>query len=830
MNGFAPRPLALLIACLFVGSPMVVMAADAEADMAAAADPVPGLRAERKFNVQAKKRNGKRLPFGADYSVAPKENEDFPLFIVADHLDGRAGDLTEAEGKVELRKAGTLLFADHALYRPATDEVDATGNVVLMQDGGEIRTPHLRMRLSEQIGVAEDADYRLAISVSNRFYAGQEMFASASTSSSSTSSMPMMINVPNNYGLPTKLKEPRVVEGSGHADRIDFTGENQMMLTQATYSTCKPDDPDWYVKANELSLDLDSSDGTAQNASIWFKGMPILYSPVASFPLGSQRRSGILNPFFSTSSKNGLDITAPLYWNVAPNYDLTLYPRYLSKRGTQLGGDARYLDYNFQGFARFEYMPNDEVLDRQRFAYRFEHRHDLGEGLSASIKLNGVSDNTYWQDMSSRLLQTSQTQLPKQAMLSYAPSSWLQTSLQVLHYQTLQPDPTTVIAKPYFLEPQLNVIGYRPDVLAGMDFNLVAQMTRFTHQDASKVYGDRFVMYPQLSLPIVEPGYQITPKIGLHFTSYNLQNQTLGQPTSFNRALPTFSLDTKLVFERETEWLGKGAIQTLEPRLYYVRIPYRDQSNFPVFDSGLTDFNFSQIFSENRYAGFDRINDANQMTAALVTRMLDAETGIERFKAMFGQRYYFSPQRVTIPGETTRQADFSNLVTAVNGLILPKTYADMAWEYNYNDGRTERFAAGARYQPEFGKVFSASYRYTRNPLSATPTVDQIDLAGQWPLGGGYYGVGRYNYSLRDGKILEAIGGVEYISGCWAARVVAQRLGALSGSPNTTLFFQLEFNDFGDVGSNPIGQLRRSVPGYGKINELFGTENSQLITQ
>ncbi|HEX5675013.1 MAG TPA: LPS assembly protein LptD, partial [Azonexus sp.] len=289
-------------------------------------------------------------------------------------------------------------------------------------------------------------------------------------------------------------------------------------------------------------------------------------------------------------------------------------------------------------------------------------------------------------------------------------------------------------------------------------------------------------------------------------------------------------------------------IQTMEPRLYYVYIPYRDQSNIPLFDSAQADFNFAQIFSENRFSGYDRINDANQLTAAVTTRFLDGATGTERFKAMVGQRYYFNQSRVglnytplgsPIVPVGDQQQGYSNLLAAATGLILPKTYADVAWDYNYRDGYSDRIAAGIRYQPELAKVISAGYRYTRDPNFDITQVNQIDITGQWPLTSRLYAVGRYNWSFLGkqtvgdpspgGQLLEAIAGFEYNAGCWAARVVAQRLAALSGSPNTTLFLQLELTDFGSVGSNPISLLRRSIPGYGKTNEL-NTSSSLLTTQ
>lgn len=842
MTGFPRRPIACFVCCL-LGLP-TGHAADESLPPTALQEPLSSastveplevspqdrgtkLRIERKFNVLGKKGTAKIYPVGIEYPVDLKAGDVYPLFIQSDKATGRVGEQSEGTGSVVMRRQGAQLYADSIIYHDADDEIDATGHVRLLQEGAEIDSPHLKIKLSEQVGFADDATYRLASKVKNRLYVPQQTTAVATTNAN-VSGAPLMLNVPDSYGLPTKLIDKRIMEGNGSAERIDFEGENQMRMTRSTFTTCKPDSIDWYLKSQDMELDYDRNEGDARNASIWFKDVPILYSPVVLFPLSSERKSGFLHPHFSTSTKSGLDFALPYYFNIAPNYDLTLAPRYMSKRGTQLGADARYLDYNFQGFTRLEYLPNDDELGRKRYGYQVYHQQNFGYGLSGLINWNGVSDDMYWQDMSSRLLQTSQTQLPRQAVLSYAPAPWLQTSLQMLRYQTLQTDSTTTITRPYFLEPQLNIIGFKPDFYK-TDVALVGQFSRFTNLDPAKVQGDRMVLYPQVSIPFISTAFQVTPKFGLHMTSYALNHQTDGQPTSLNRALPTFTLDSTVSLERDANLFGKGFIQTLEPRLYYVRIPYKDQSQYPIFDSGLSDFNFAQIFAENRYSGYDRINDANQLTAGLTSRLLDATTGVERFKAMIGQRYYFSPQKVAISGETTRQADFSNFVAAATGLVANKTYADAAWEYDYKNAQTDRFSIGGRYQPDYGRVVSASYRYTRDPLSALAAIEQIDLAGQWPISGKWYAVGRYNYSLRDNKALESIGGFEYNAGCWALRVVMQRLAAISGVPNTSLFVQLELNDFGSIGSSPLGLLRRSVPGYGKTNELPDS-GSLLSTQ
>lgn len=847
MTGFARRPLAVFVCCMFAAVPALHAAPEADVLLLAAASlrqkpeavPATGgetaddawplrLRNERRFNVMG----GKRAPLapgvGVPYPPQLAKDDVYPLFIIADRLEGRTEVVAEATGEVELRRAGSLIYGDKMVYWPLDDEVEATGSVRMLQEGQEVNTPHLRMQLSEQVGFAEQADFFIVRQVASKFYRPPLVVATASNSNAVTSGAPMMLNVPHSYGLPTVAPERRPSIASGTAARVEFEGENQTRLLDTTYSTCKPGATDWYMRASEVHLDYDRDVGDAKNAVFWFKDVPIFYTPAATFSLNHERKSGVLHPFFATSTRDGLDLTIPYYWNIAPNYDATFYPRYMSKRGFQLGAEAQYLDFNYRGTARVEYMPYDQMAERERYAYLFQHQQNLGRGFSATVNYNRVSDDFYWQDLSSRLLQTTQVQLPQQFVLGYTPAPWLQTNLQVQRFQTLQTDPSNPVAIPYFLEPQLNLIGFKPD-LFGTDFTLLGQFSKFS--STTQVQGNRLVVYPQLSLPVVHPAFNFIPKIGVHATQYALTDQpTASDPTSISRVMPTFTLDSNLIFERDTNLLGNAFIQTLEPRLYYVNIPYRDQSNIPVFDTYQSDFNFAQIFAENRYSGFDRINDANQLTAALTTRLLDSGTGVEKLRAMIGQRYYLSESKVTLPGQSPQPQGYSNLISAFSGLVLPKTYADVAWEYNYRDSVNERFSMGMRYQPELGKVISAGYRYNRDSVTNLPSVDQIDIAGQWPLSANLYAVGRYNYSfLGSNQLLEGIAGFEYNAGCWALRAVVQRLEAIAGSPNTSLFLQLELTDFGSVGSNPISLLRRSIPGYGKTNELT-TSSSLLTTQ
>jgi len=811
-------------------------------DGASAAVPDDGLklRGDRRFNVLGKKGQAAPVPVGVPYPASLRKSDAYPLFIRADRMEGRSEEVSEASGDVELRKAGTQVYGDRMTYWPLDDEIEATsGNRVrLLQEGQEFTTPHLRLKLSEQVGFAESADYLMVRDVASKVYGLTAVPATASTSNVAiAASSAMVTNIPASYGLPTTNPPSRPSLASGTAERAEFEGENQILLSGATFSTCKPGQTDWYLSASRMHLDYDRGVGNASNAALWFKDVPIFYTPAATFPLNSQRQSGFLSPLAAASTRTGFDLTVPYYWNIAPNYDVTFFPRYMSKRGGQIGIEARYLDYNVPapgGSYKAEYMPHDQQTDSARWGYSVVHAQNLGRGFAANVNWNAVSDDFYWQDMSSRLSQTSQVQLPQNVTLNYAPLPGLQSNLIFQRFQTLQTDPASPVLPPYFMEPQMNVLGFKSDVL-GMDFGLLGQYTRFTVTPQSRLInairpeGDRAFIYPQLSLPFVHPAYTLIPKIGVQATQYAI-TPPVGESYNLTRTLPVFSVDSSLNFERDTELLGKGFIQTLEPRLYYVNIPYRNQDAYPVFDTYINDFNFTQVFTENRYSGFDRLNDANQMTAAVSTRMLDAETGVERFKALVGQRYYFTAPRVLLPGEAPIPQGWSNLLMAFNGLVMPKTYAQANWEYNYRDAVNERLSVGMRYQPEMTKALSASYRFARNPLDQkTAQTDQFDIAGQWPLTSRLYLVGRYNFSLKDSQLLEAIAGFEYNAGCWAFRAVGQRLEAISGEPNNAIFLQLELSDFASIGNNPISLLRRSIPGYGKSNEL-PTSSALLMPQ
>ena len=784
----APKPASLPVAAQPVTSP-----SRPEYETAAAAAAPPQVSGERLPPTYSAHVNAGRLPAPPGYQKVPHDPDaKAPIYITADKLNGTTDQTIVAEGNVELQQRDMTLNADKVTYWQLDEDAEAEGNVVLTRPDARISGPKARVNLGDSEGYFEQPAYTVQREAVMQQPMRQDVV-------STTPLHPGMLNVMASQRVTTT--------GSGKAERVDLEGEGQYRFTNATYSTCPAgDNQDWYAQVSDLKLDYDREVGDGRSAKVYFKGVPFLYTPVMSFSLNNQRKSGLLPATFGTNTKVGVQYYQPYYWNIAPNMDATITSRLMSKRGLQLNGELRYLDYNYYGTSRFEYLPTDNATNETRYAYSVLHNQNLGNGFSGSLNLNGVSDPTYFTDLSTRISSTSQVNLLRQGTLNYA-ASWWSSSLVLEKYQTLQIPNQPPVAIPYASLPRITLNAARPDLGGNLAFNLQGEYVSFAHP--TQVEGQRMVLYPQLSLPLQTASFYVTPKVGVHGTSYSLDRQAVGQPDSITRTLPIFSVDSGVTFERDMQWRDSTYTQTLEPRLYYVYIPNRDQSNIPVFDTAQADFNFAQIFSENRYVGKDRIGDANQLTAAVTSRLIDPDSGVELVRGMLGQRYYFADQHVTLPGEVARTGRKADILAAVTGLVAPKTYIDTGWQYNPNASQTERFNIMTRYQPEIGKVMNAGYRYTRDLLG------QVDISGQWPFGGGWTALGRYNFSTKDNRLIEAVAGFEYNAGCWAVRGLLQRLSTTAQSETTSFFIQLELSGFSNIGSNPAEVLRRTVPGYSR---------------
>src|SRR5437588_1004663 len=601
----------------------------------------------------------------------------------------------------------------------------------------------------------------------------------------------------------------------GGAERMEFLGKNKYRLITARFTTCQPGQDDWFLEASEIELDYDADEGRADHPRLRFFNHTLFAFPRATFPLENRRRSGMLTPYYSQTSQRGLEFGIPYYWNIAPERDATFTPVWMARRGFQLKSDLRYLERPYAGEFRYEILPHDPVFGATRTGLSWQHVQTFRPGLTGNVDFNKVSDDRYFVDLASQVKQVSVGNLPQDAYVtrtgSLPAAGTYSTQVRVQKFQTLQ-DPLAPIVPPYHRVPQLNATASYNDLAGRFDTSLPGEYVRFVHPPMGE--GSRSSFNPVLSMPRIAPGWFVTPKTGLRYAGYQLDQSTAGEPNNPAVAVPWASLDSGLVFERSTSLSGRSLTQTLEPRLFYVYAPYHNQDHIPVFDTALADFNYPQLFTENRFVGGDRFGDANQATLAVTTRFLQAD-GQELLRGTLGQRYYFRSERVALAeGSTLRVARESDVLASIGGRLQQRLTFDATTQYNPYDHRVERYSIGMRYAPQVAKVFNASYRFQRDLLR------QLDLSGQWPVAAGWYAVGRYNYSFFDRRLLEGLAGAEYNAGCWVFRFVVQRLQAASQVTSTALIFQLEFTGVGQIGTAEAVQLlRRDVPGYSVINRV-----------
>ena len=716
-----------------------------------------------------------------------------PTFLYGDRTSGRTDLETVLEGDAVLRRGDTVIRADRLEHYQPEDLAKARGHVRINRAGNVFEGPQLELKIDAVEGFFLQPSYQLLQNSAH-----------------------------------------------GEAERVDFLDDKRVVITNASYTTCRrlPGPswvPDWILRAASLNLDQDEDTGTAQGAVLSFKGVPILPVPYLSFPLSGARKSGILPPTIGVDSVNGAELTLPYYWNIAPNRDATLSPTLMSKRGLDLAAEFRYLENSYAGAVKGSILPNDLLRSSTRWSLNTAHQGRLDTGLAMvgpvglNISLARVSDDNYWRDFTRENTALTQRLLANDASVAWARGNF-SASLRTLKWQTLQ-DVASPITPPYDRLPQL-VGRYARSNVNGFDFSTEADYTQFQADSAltGQPNARRSFAMAQVSRPWQAPGWFVKPKVQLHATSYEFDAPLANGAMSASRVVPTFSLDSGLVFEREASYFGRAFLQTLEPRLYYVATPFRDQSLLPNYDSGANDFNFATIFTENAFVGNDRISDNSLVTFGLTTRLLDPQTGAEAARFGVAQRFRFSDQNVTLPGGAPETAGFSDILLGATVNWSPKWTVDSTVQFNPRTEQSTRATLGARYSPGNYRVVSAAYRFQRD------ASEQIDIGWQWPLNdlwgdrgqelgvgrgqgdGRWYSVGRLNYSLADQKLVDAVVGLEYDAGCWLGRIVLQQLQTGVSTPTSSILFQLEFVGFARVGSNPLKTLKDNIPRYQYLRE------------
>ena len=689
--------------------------------------------------------------------------------IESDRMRHDAGSGSTAfQGDVTLERADQWLRSDELLYRQMEERIDARGDLFYGEDGLRLFADQGYLLLRQDRGELDGARYLVPESLS---------------------------------------------QGSAH--RIELRDADVVRLSGATYSTCEPGNEFWQLRVDRLRLNRETGVGEAWNARMAIHGTPVAYVPYMNFPIDDRRKTGLLPPTFRESTRTGTDFTQPYYWNIAPNRDATVSPRYMSRRGFMLDGEFRYLENRHSGEFRGAYLPDDNVRDEDRWGLSIQQRARLARSVNASLDFNRVSDEDYFRDFGSSFDQSSVTFLRSRAEVAHREGN-LTTTARADWFQTLAPE-IPARGRPYERLPQVRV-RYTPWRAAlgpvDLDYRLDAEAVRFDHpQSRLRDTGTRLDVTPRLALPYERQAGYITPSIALRHTQYDLDRVESDGDEVFSRTTPIASLDTGLYLERHFRAFRRPLRQTLEPRLYYLYVPSREQSDIPRFDTTRAEPSLFQFFSENRFTGADRVGDANQVTLGLTSRFLDRESGEEYFRAGIGQIVHFRDREVQLrPGDPVEETNRSEIIGETRAR-LPAGFSvggEVVWD---PDTEETRFAtARINYQPRSDAVVSTAYRARRD--NGELSLEQRELAAVWPVGERWHLLGGWRYSMLEERTLEAFGGLQYRDCCWSVRLVNRyfREDALD-EPENSVMLQFEFRGLGSVGDRIEDFLQDTVYGY-----------------
>jgi len=726
------------------------------------------------------------------------------VYISGDSVESIAGGITRLRGKAEVARDQRQARGDVADYNKAAGSVDLQGAVDYWDDHLYLHAEAAQLKLDEKSASLSGARYRV---LSNR--------------------------------------------GHGKADELYVISDSISEGRNINYTTCDPQvgpsgptAPAWELDAEKITLDHDSKWGIGRNVVLKIKDIPVLYTPYISFPLSNDRKTGFLTPSFGNSRRNGIELETPFYWNIAPDMDATLTPRVMADSGVMLMGEYRYLLERGQGWIKAEYLPSDSNFHNQdRGYFSLEHEQSFAHNGNLHVLFNQLSDKSYLEDFGPTLELTSLSSVDRYAVVSFAGDNW--TALARI--QDIQ---TTNRQNPYALEPYKRLPQIRfdydsPAITNAFNYSLGSELVYFDRrkQDfvcpgdvcvqqlplpfapgnfspallpVSKVQGLRFDLNPWLSYPVRNLASFIEPKVGLHYTAYDLEN-TGSQNDTPDRLLPYASLDAGLYLERDVHLFNLNQTQTLEPRIYYLYVPKENQNNLPIFDTGLYDDSFDSLFYENRYTGIDRINDANRVTLSLTSRLIDSD-GREQGHVSVGQLYYFEPQRITLPGQVIQDQDLSPLVFELGGNLSRELSLVADWQWEPGSNRLQKLDLQARYWSETGKVLNVAYQVRQAIAGAIRTdaidIEQTDVSLRWPIAGQWNLVGRWIYALGEHKSLDIFGGIEYDSCCWGLRLVGRRfVSNIEGDVQTGVFLQFQLKGLAGIGQKAVDFLYQNIPGY-----------------
>ncbi len=682
--------------------------------------------------------------------------------ISAQQVENLTGDTTLFTGDVQIDRHQLRLKADKISYHRASEQLTLSNNIHIDASNMAIDADSGSYDMKNDTGLFSNIDYQII--------------------------------------------EPYF---QGQSPSLIFKSRQLTRMESSSFTSCPMDKPDWQLKAGTLELDTESQVGTATNTTIWFKGVPLFYTPYISFPLGEQRRSGLLMPSIGTSNRNGTEISIPWYWNIAPNQDMLLTPSNMVKRGLLLDTKYRYLSQSSKGNIDLAYLDNDQLTDTERYFINLKHHTDIGNNLDLNIIAQDASDPDYLYDFGGGQDSTSLSYLERKANLAYNQGPW-KLNLMAQTFETID-EAITLPNRPYRRLPQLTLDGADEFGRSDLSWSVESEWVDFDHESDARTTGQRMDLYPKLSWPLQGNAWFFKPSFGYRYTRYDVLDDTDIPVDIDDRRLSITSLDSGLFFERKN---GRY-LQTLEPRLYYLKIPFHDQTLQPIFDTGNLDFTFAQLFQENRFSGIDRIGDADQLTVALTSRLLDAENGNELMSLSLGQIHYFEDRLVSLDDITIEETQKSDFISEISGNLGNWTARGTA-QYNPEENRTDKRSVQLHYQSDKHQIFNVGYRFLRDPVTETNNLEQTDVSLVIPLANNYRLLARRNYSLTESREIESIYGIEYESCCWAIRLIAQS-SLLEDEPDNTydksIKLQLVLKGLGSTDKSATDSLRHAILGY-----------------
>ncbi len=699
------------------------------------------------------------------------DTTDSRIFIEADSGELNADqERSRFMGNVELHHKSLYLEADQVDHLPQSNEIDATGNLYISKPGFRATADHLHMDTESEQSQMDQAEYRFI-----KRYA------------------------------------------RGHAEKLRIIDANYSEYDQISYTTCKPGNDAWIMEADKLQIDESEGLGRAYHATFYVQNLPILYTPYVSFPIDDRRMSGFLSPTFGGSEKTGSDNSLSYYLNLAPNYDLILTPRHMEKRGLMLGSEFRYLNhYRHRGSIKSDYIYDDQGRESdepiERYALSYRNHWQISPRWDNTLFYDGVSDKTYLDDFDNSLFNRSTRYLEQRADLTYRGEHG-NLLVRVQNYQTI--DRSIASDKtPYTRLPQLlwTTDSFSPQW--GLHYELNAEVTQFQHDE--RVHGQRLTLKPTISLPLRRSYGHLTPKLTLNYNDYALEERSDGSDESPSLLLPTASLDSGLIFERELGWFGSDTTQTLEPRLFYLYTPYEEQDETPNFDSAELGFSFANLFRDNRFSGNDRVGDANQITTALTSRILDAANGRELLRGSIGQTHYFRNRKVQLHGDED-ELHSSSIAAELSASLGAgwRTSLNLQWDPHAEKKQLKQNKVRLYYRGGNNKLINLSYTYNRDTISTGLGAEDVDASFHWPLHRHFKLMGGLDYSLYHEAIFERFAGLEYGGGCcWVLRTLYREyLQDIESEQSSSFMIQIELRGLGMVGNPMLTFLKDNINGF-----------------